>query len=137
MTDNVNHPAHYESQRIVIEPIDLCESYSFCIGNAIKYLIRAGKKEGNPLEQDLAKARWYLKRALGSKSESDSFRPDVSKSISRVCCAAHAYCDTNEYLDTLFDPPGALRINFEFPGIKTLSVYECIKLIDKRIGEDK
>ncbi|MGN1209555.1 MAG: DUF3310 domain-containing protein, partial [Duodenibacillus sp.] len=104
MTDNVNHPAHYESQRISIEPIDLCECFDFCIGNAIKYLIRAGKKDGNSLEQDLAKARWYLNRALVRQVKFDSYRPDGKKDERLVGCAVYGYCATNEYLDTLFGP---------------------------------
>ena len=46
-TDIVNHPAHYESQAIVFEPIDFCQMLSFCEGNALKYIFRAGHKEGS------------------------------------------------------------------------------------------
>lgn len=56
MSDIIDHPPHYEACRVSIEPIDVCEAYDFCTGNAIKYLCRAGKK-----------ARWYLERALVSK----------------------------------------------------------------------
>lgn len=62
-TDIVNHPAHYESQSILLEPIDFCEKLPFCEGNALKYCFRAGHKEGASELEDLKKAQWYLLRA--------------------------------------------------------------------------
>ena len=61
--DPVNHPEHYGKASITInlEPIQLCECYDFCLGNAIKYILRAPYK-GNE-KQDLEKAKWYLDRA--------------------------------------------------------------------------
>lgn len=135
-TDNVNHPAHYESSRIVIEPIDLCECFDFCIGNALKYLLRAGKKEGNSEEQDLAKARWYLKRALNRKNRPDVYRHNGSKNTRLVGCAVYGYGATNEYIETLFSL-GGLNINFDFPSIKLIDIHKCIKLINSHIGEEK
>jgi len=35
----------------------------FCVGNAIKYKDRAGHKEGQPAEQDIKKAVWYMRMA--------------------------------------------------------------------------
>lgn len=60
--DPVNHPEHYQkaSIAVIIEPIQLAEMYDFCIGNAIKYILRAPYK-GNE-KQDLEKAKWYLNR---------------------------------------------------------------------------
>ena len=60
--DPVNHPAHYTSSKSGIECIDVVEHLSFNIGNAIKYLWRAGKK-GDALE-DLRKSRWYVDREI-------------------------------------------------------------------------
>ena len=62
----VNHPKHYntEGRKECIEEM-MC-SYgpkvvaSFCLLSAYKYLYRAGEKEGNSREQDIAKACWYL-----------------------------------------------------------------------------
>ena len=68
MTDIINHPPHYEACRVVVEPIDVCEAYDFCTGNAIKYICRAGKKDGASEATDLKKDRWYLERALASKT---------------------------------------------------------------------
>lgn len=61
----VNSPAHYNHGQI--EVIDVIEKWQlgFCVGNAVKYLARAGRKRGATMSVDLAKARWYLARALG------------------------------------------------------------------------
>lgn len=61
MTDNVNHPDHYNGRDIGYECITLAKYQYFCTGNAIKYLWRY-KGKGNPLE-DLMKARWYARCA--------------------------------------------------------------------------
>lgn len=60
MTERVNHPAHYQSEKM--EVIDVIEAFdlNFHMGNAIKYILRAGKK-GNRNE-DIDKAIWYLQR---------------------------------------------------------------------------
>lgn len=65
----VDHPAHYNQHPSGVECIDVVEHMSFNVGNAIKYLWRAGHK-GPPL-QDIEKAVWYLNREvarLGGKS---------------------------------------------------------------------
>jgi hypothetical protein len=56
--DTVNHPKHYNGHPSGIECIDIVEHYNFNLGNAIKYVWRAGLKSDNPIE-DLAKAVWY------------------------------------------------------------------------------
>jgi hypothetical protein len=68
MTDNVNHPGHYGGEDNPYETIKVIESmglgYAFCVGNALKYLMRAGKK-GDAAE-DLQKASWYAARAASN-----------------------------------------------------------------------
>lgn len=58
--DPVNHPKHYTSDPSGIECIQITRHRNFNIGNAIKYLWRAGLKESNSDIQDLEKAVWYL-----------------------------------------------------------------------------
>lgn len=64
--DNVNHPKHYTSHSSGIECITITRHYCFSIGNAIKYLWRAGLKKDASLEdkqkeiEDLEKAIWYI-----------------------------------------------------------------------------
>lgn len=67
-TDMVNHPRHYCSHPSGVECITVTEHFNFCIGNAIKYLWRAGEK-GDRLE-DLHKAAWYIAREIGRVSAS-------------------------------------------------------------------
>lgn len=62
--DNVNHPKHYISDKSGIECIEITRHRNFNIGNAIKYLWRAGLKDSsNPAKEieDLQKAVWYIK----------------------------------------------------------------------------
>lgn len=58
--DNINHPKHYTQASASIEPKDVLRHAPFCLGNCLKYILRAGHKKGvDPLE-DLGKARLYL-----------------------------------------------------------------------------
>lgn len=60
--EKVNHPSHYQGNGL--EVIDVIEAFAlnFNLGNAIKYILRAGKKEN--MSEDLNKAIWYLNRKL-------------------------------------------------------------------------
>lgn len=91
MTDNVNHPSHYNSHPSGVECITITEHMTFNVGNAVKYLWRAGLKDRPaPIDlanvpknitgvkqlmdaaamthikhiEDLNKARWYIDREL-------------------------------------------------------------------------
>jgi hypothetical protein len=61
--EEVDHPAHYQFPG-GIEVIDLAEGLSFNLGNAVKYLLRAGRKPGVAVETDLMKAVWYIEREI-------------------------------------------------------------------------
>ena len=68
----VNHPPHYNSHPSGVECIDIIEHHSLCIGNAIKYLWRAGLKSESTLIEDFKKAVWYIEREierLGQKAK--------------------------------------------------------------------
>ena len=58
--DSVNHPAHYTDGSI--EVIDFIEDKH--LGNAVKYIARAGKKDPEKTAEDLRKAVWYLNRYI-------------------------------------------------------------------------
>lgn len=62
--DNVNHPAHYNTGKI--EVIDYIEDQNlgFHLGNVVKYISRAGKKDPTKTLEDLHKAAWYLQRKI-------------------------------------------------------------------------
>lgn len=67
---NVTHPSHYNSGKI--EVIEAIEDWNlgFHLGNAVKYIARAGKKDPLKYEEDLQKAIWYIQRKLELKKES-------------------------------------------------------------------
>lgn len=62
--DPVNNPAHYTDGGI--ETIDYIEAkrLGYHLGNAVKYISRAGRKGTNQGLEDLKKAQWYLARAI-------------------------------------------------------------------------
>ena len=65
MNDNINHPAHYTGVTAEIECIDIARHLNFQLGNALKYVWRAGKKGGSDMElEDLKKALWYLQDSI-------------------------------------------------------------------------
>lgn len=63
--DVVNHPSHY-TQYKGFEVIEITEQLDFLIGNAVKYLLRAGDKDPATEKQDLQKAIWYINRKLNN-----------------------------------------------------------------------
>lgn len=62
MDDPVNHPRHYTRHPSGVECITITEWMNFNLGNALKYIWRAGEK-ANTIE-DLKKGRWYLDREI-------------------------------------------------------------------------
>lgn len=77
--DNVNHPKWYTQHPSGIECIEITRHYCFSIGNAIKYLWRAGLKVDAGLTdrqkeiEDLNKAIWYIKDRI-KQLENDKTR---------------------------------------------------------------
>jgi hypothetical protein len=63
MTDDVNHPQHYNAHPSGVECITITEHMGFNLGNAVKYIWRAGLKSDSPAK-DLKKAVWYLEREI-------------------------------------------------------------------------
>lgn len=70
--DPVNHPSHYASS--AVETIDAIEAWElgFCLGNTVKYISRAGKKDPAKTIEDLKKARWYLDREINRLEKEQS-----------------------------------------------------------------
>jgi hypothetical protein len=62
--DKVNHPPHYGGKDNIYEAIKVIEAHNldFCLGNALKYILR-GTKKGSEKE-DYKKAVWYLQRKI-------------------------------------------------------------------------
>lgn len=64
INDPVNHPSYYADGKI--ETIEFIEDkgLDFCLGNAVKYISRAGKKDPDKEIEDLNKAVWYINRRI-------------------------------------------------------------------------
>ena len=62
MTESVNHPDHYGGESDPYEAIKVIDAWGldFCLGNALKYICRAGKKPNADRAEDLRKAVWYI-----------------------------------------------------------------------------
>ena len=66
-SDQVSHPSHYAWLKDLcgVEPLDICRHLDFNTGNAIKYLLRKDKVDGNKTKtekriEDLHKAVFYI-----------------------------------------------------------------------------
>lgn len=66
MPEAVNHPVHYGGGDNPYEAIKVIEAWGlgFCLGNTVKYISRAGKKNKAKTIEDLEKASWYLTREI-------------------------------------------------------------------------
>lgn len=62
--DRKTNPAHYSA--LTPEPIAAVEGWGlgFCLGSALKYIARAGRKPGETALEDLRKARWHISREI-------------------------------------------------------------------------
>ena len=67
-TEQVYHPNHYGGKESLYEVIKVIEAWEldFNLGNVVKYVSRAGKKDKNTKLQDLEKAKWYLERSINN-----------------------------------------------------------------------
>ena len=72
MNDPINHPAHYTDG--AIEVIDYIEDkrLGYHLGNAVKYISRAGKKDPSKTVEDLQKAVWYIQRHIANLQKEDA-----------------------------------------------------------------
>lgn len=71
MSNNVEHPQHYQNKIEVIEFIEAW-NLNFHLGNVVKYICRAGRKDPTTEIEDLKKAMFYLKRWIELNSGQDS-----------------------------------------------------------------
>lgn len=62
----VNNPAHYGGKNNQYEAIKVIDAWGlgFSLGNTIKYISRAGKKNPDAELEDLKKAKWYLEHHI-------------------------------------------------------------------------
>lgn len=77
LNERVNHPSHYSwlKDACGVEPIDICRFLNFNLGNALKYILRAGHKSEEGYSdrekeiEDIKKAIFYLQDHLASLIE--------------------------------------------------------------------
>lgn len=92
MADMVNHPAHYTDGKIeVIEYIE-DKKLGYCLGNAIKYISRAGKKDKSKEIEDLKKAAWYIARRIKELEGGDEKMTDNEIIKALECCKDSESC---------------------------------------------
>lgn len=76
MNPNVDRPAHYDGDACMVAIEQLGIGLGMCLGNAVKYLWRQGKKHER-VREDAEKAKWYLARARG-------YGPLATKTLRRI-----------------------------------------------------
>jgi hypothetical protein len=78
----VNSPSHYHKASGV-EVIVAIEAWGlgFCLGNVIKYVARAGRKDSGTRIEDLHKARWYLNRELEALEQEERERAERGEPV--------------------------------------------------------
>jgi len=64
--EHVNHPTHYGGEENIYEAIKVIDAWGlgFSLGNTVKYISRAGKKDKSKEIEDLKKALWYLEHHI-------------------------------------------------------------------------
>lgn len=82
MSDKTN-PDHYFTSTGV-ELIEITEDMSFCLGNVLKYVFRAGRKAGESKLDDLEKALWYLEREIDRETHSEQEQPSTSQNYRHI-----------------------------------------------------
>ena len=99
MKNDPINPNHYKGD-MPVQCIDISEKFNFCLGNVIKYVWRAGKKEGSDILEDLRKADWYLNREIFRLEQARGIvRASQDKEPSKLQVCA-------EKLDKVLDRPG-------------------------------
>ncbi len=107
MSDKVNHPSHYNTGKIeVIEFIE-DQKLDYHLGNSVKYIARAGKKNPEAIVEDLEKAIWYIRRRIELMADTvrrpNEMNPEASSDVptsgdalmmnSNPVCMTCAQCD--------------------------------------------
>lgn len=76
----INHPAYYGGDT-TYEAIKVIEAWQldFCLGNTVKYISRAGKKQADKEIEDLEKAKWYLSRRIQQVKQGEELRAEIHR----------------------------------------------------------
>ena len=89
------NPSHYKLPGNV-QLIDVTKHCSFPVGNAMKYIFRAGKKDGESALDDLLKAKWFvdlmIQDAIDAKAKA-IVEADNQAEACQAAGAPQASCD--------------------------------------------
>jgi hypothetical protein len=104
MSDSIN-PTHYRAHQSGVECIQITEHMGFCLGNAVKYIWRAGLKSDDAV-QDLQKAAWYIDREIArlKKQVEDMAFMDKANALQTpdiVASGMAEYIDSEKYFVTI------------------------------------
>ena len=78
------NPDHYKLPN-GFQVIDLTSQLDFCSGNVVKYVARAGNKEGESVLDDLLKAAYYLNRLIDKEKSNESTTEKPQEAKTRLC----------------------------------------------------
>ena len=121
--DTVNKPVHYTDGKI--EVIDFIEDkkLNFHLGNVVKYISRAGKKDPNKTLEDLQKAKWYLEREISRQGGVEPVEEPVEeiKTIGRG----------EKVTPALLDMVNSLEENIFPENLCKLRLMDKLKMSDK------
>lgn len=148
--DNVNHPPHYTwlKDKCGIEVIDITRHMDFCLGNAIKYILRAGHKQDASLTdnqkeiEDLKKAIWYINDRIKQLGGEIHFKDGHRETYNNRYDKELEYY--NRVLDDWNNPKGIVpavvrpKYDLEFKDF-FIPLQDCIERDSKRpnpIGEE-
>lgn len=87
--DNINHPKHYTDGKYEVTDFIEEKGLGFHLGNTVKYICRAGKKDPDKKIEDLKKAYWYLSRYRDLKQAKELKKNDT---ITIDCSTGYASC---------------------------------------------
>ena len=86
------NPDHYKLPN-GIEANDVTMFFGFNEGNVLKYVWRAGKKDGEYRLTDLKKAQWYLNQLI----EREELNEVLSKSVVPECNSVDRHTFVSDY----------------------------------------
>ena len=127
---NTDHPPYYGGKDNPYEAIKVLKAWGLdkdaYLWNTVKYLSRAGHKDGNSLLQDLTKARWYLDYKIQLLTEQQKVAEEVVDTINKIMPSARQkiWVDgvgfTDKYTNDM-----VYRPDVHTPQIETAVVPEC------------
>ena len=105
MSDIISNPAHYTEGR-KYEPKDVIAKHdlNFCMGCVVKYISRAGRKEGSSRVEDLEKARQYAIFEMNRLAEIDRQLLAGYDSAEEEAAKISADWELSEFLEEAFKP---------------------------------